>query len=110
MKEAIIRPTEAIKPLDKKTVVVDNTISDERFTYLIREVYAIMLDYSRIRRKVLNKNNPIRIGNVSFWFEPEPSTNQPQLKFNNSVKAWDETAIVRDIDQYMHDLYFNIVY
>lgn len=102
-------PLAAVKPLDKKRTDQGNIISDERFAYLIKEVYAVMLDYTRIRKKNLVKTNPIQVGNVSFWFQPDPETKQPQIKFSHTVKAWDEAAIVRDLDQYMHDLYYNTV-
>lgn len=109
MKEAIVKPTEAIKPLDKKKIVAANNISEQQFAHIVKEVYAVMLDYSRIRQKRLNKKNPLLIGNVSFWFDSDPKTKEPQLKFSHSVKAWDEKAIIRDLDQYLHDLYYNTV-
>jgi hypothetical protein len=102
-------PLAAIRPLDKKKIVSANNIDDKRFAYLIKEIYAVMLDFTRIRSKNLIKVNPMQIGNVSFWFEKEVGTEKPQLKFSHSVKAWDEAAIVRDLDQYLHDLYYNAV-
>lgn len=97
-----------IIPQDKKELKPVNYIDDERFKQLINEIYSTMLTYSRLRKKPLNKNNVIRIGNVSFWFETY-TDGEAQLKFSKPVKLWDETAVVNDLEQHFHDLHFNPV-
>ena len=100
---------DAIIPKAKETIAPVNHIDDARFAYLINEVFSVMLDYSRIRSQSLNKKSPLQIGNVSFWFAPDAKTKEPMLSFDISVKGWDESAIVQDLEQHFYDLHFNPV-
>lgn len=96
-----------IIPRDKEELKPVNTIGDERFKYLIREIYNTMLTYCTLRKKSLTKTNTMRFGNVSFWFEYDDKGSNAQLVFSQPVSQWDEASIVADIDQYFYDLHYS---
>lgn len=99
-----------ISPIQKSdkvaTIRSRDSISEERFSEMIKEIYDVMLRYSYSRKITLRKDNPIQIGNVSFWFETDKSSEESVLKFNQSVKSWNESAIQSDINSFLHDIYF----
>lgn len=97
----------AIKPRNNVDVVQINHINDETFKYLINQIYDIMVDYTRMHKKYLTKNNPIQIGNISFWFETDSATNESRISFSRSVDSWNEKDIIRDLEQHFYDLHFN---
>lgn len=92
--------------LESDAPIKQTNITEEVFSELIKEIYTVMLDYSRIRRKMLTHDNPIQIGNVIFWFESNKDLTEYSIKFNNSVTVWNEKAIRTDILLHLHDLYY----
>lgn len=84
----------------------DETISDDRFKELIRQIYDVMLAYTRVRGKALTKTHPIQIGNATFWFDTDIKTGKSSLSFEPSLPSWKEELVVRDIDLHTHDLYY----
>ena len=97
---------EAIK---SKPKVVDKRkpITNAAFEGLIHEVYDIMLDYTRISGKMITKNHPILVGNVTFWFNTDDDTGESFLKFEPSVPVWQEKLMRDDLNRHVHDLYYN---
>lgn len=85
----------------------DKSISSSRFQYLIEEIYSVMLDYSRIRKVFLTKDQPIQIGNSSFWFESNEETGEAYIKFNTPVSGWNEDSILRDLNTHFHNLFYS---
>ena len=90
--------------LKKKSV--HNDITKKQFTELMVQIYDIMLHFSRVRGELLTKDNPIYIGNVSFWFETDLETNQSNIRFNQPVGLWKEDVIRNDLDLHFHNLFY----
>lgn len=77
------------------------------FNKLLPQIFDTMLQYSRIRKVMLTKDNPIQIGNVAFWFEVNPTTNDAQIKFNRPVTMWKQDDIMVGLEVQFHDLFYN---
>ena len=74
---------------------------------IIKRVYDIMLDYSRIQQTVINKSHPLQVGNVIFWFETDEEAQKSYLKYDRNVVSWNQDSILSDIDLHLHSLYYN---
>lgn len=85
----------------------DDAISDERFKVIIRDIYDVMLAYTRVRGKALNKNHPIQVGNVTLWFDVNADTGKASLSFEPARQSWNEELVVRDINLHTHELYYS---
>ena len=85
----------------------DDSISNARFEALIKDIYDVMLAYTRVRGKALTKNHPMQIGNATFWFITDDTTGESSLSFEPSPQSWKEELVVRDIDLHTHDLYYS---
>lgn len=100
-----------ITPIKKKppeSNVSRSNITDTEFKELIAEIYDIMIHYSRIKQKMLHKEQPMLIGNVTFWFETNAVTKEPQMRFSTSVSSWNISSIRTDIQQFTHELYYGL--
>jgi hypothetical protein len=91
----------------KKKKSQELSMSKETFEKIVKEVYNIMLAYGNIQGKVVTKDSPIFVGNVRFWFETEKDTQKTKMRFSPSAYAWNEKAIEMDIENHLHDLFYN---
>lgn len=90
----------------KKNKGPENGITKVKFDSIIKEVYETMIHFSRMRGELLTEDNPIYIGNVSFWFETNPHTNNQFIKFSQPVGLWKEDEIRYDLDLHFHNLFY----
>lgn len=98
-----------ILPADKDSIrkkTAQNNITSEQFESIMQQVYEIMLHFSRIRGELLTKDNPMYIGNISFWFHHDPDTGEESIKFNQPVGLWREDDLYRDINLHFHNLFY----
>jgi hypothetical protein len=82
-------------------------IPEETYNNIIRSVYDIMIDYSRIQKTIIDKSHPLAVGNVIFWFETDDEVQKSYLKYDRNVVSWNQDSILSDIDLHLHSLYYN---